>query len=419
MNRVIIVVIYLLLCTNLFAQYTKIYTEQFQTLRIDNNEGLPQFPIIKLNSTDKLFFSFDYLTHEYNRFTYKIEHCTYDWKTTSELFESEYLISARNEEVIEDYQESFNTSLQYTHYKFQIPNKDTRLLLSGNYKLTLYVENEDSEPEIVAETYFYVVDPKVNIQSKVSGNTDIDWNKNHQQLDLEISTKGLQIRDANEEIKVYVLQNNRWDTAVRLPHPTTTTNDKIIWEHCRSLIFGAGNEYRKFEILSTRYPGLRVEKIRWFSPYYHVALYTDSPRRHYIYDEEQNGISVIRSENGNNPEVEAEYVYIHYSLEGDYLPNHTIYVNGNWNMEGFIPRYKMKYNFDTGIYEASILQKMGYYNYQYLAVENSMPTIGSSNPFEGNFFQTENEYTILVYYNKKGERYNQLVGFQNFSYLPK
>ena len=419
MNRVLIVAIYLLLCTSLYAQYSKIYTTQIRTLRIDNEDGLPKFPIIQLNSTDRLLFSFDYLTHEYNRFTYKIEHCTYDWETTAELFESEYLVSASNEEVIEDYQESFNTTLQYTHYQFQIPNRDTKLLLSGNYRLSIYIENEEGEPNKVVETYFYVLDPKVNIQSKVSGNTDIDWNVSHQQMDLEVSTKGLQIRDVNEDIKVYVLQNNRWDTAVKLPQPTMTTSDKIIWEHCKNLIFDAGNEYRKFEMLSTHYPGLRVDKIRWFSPYYHVALYTDTPRKNYLYDEEQNGISVIRSENDNNSAIEAEYVYIHYLLAADYLPNHTVYVDGNWNREGFTPKYEMKYNFETGIYEASILQKMGYYNYQYLDVDNSHPTQGKTGPFEGNFFQTENEYTILVYYSKRGERYDQLVGFLNFSYQPK
>ncbi len=408
----------LLLSCHMQAQYNKLYNSKIQTLRIDKEGTLCKFPILQLHQNNQLIFSFDYLTHEYNRFTYKVEHCDYNWQVTSDLFESEYLVSAGNEDIIDDYQQSLNTSLQYTHYQLKLPNPDLKILLSGNYKLSIFVEEDNNEPKLLAETFFYVVEPLVSIKARPTTNTDVDWNDKHQQLDLEISTNNLQIRDLSEEIKVIVLQNNRWDCAVFSPKPTTVTNNRLLWEHCKELIFPAGNEYRKFEMLSTHYPGYRIDKIRWIPPYYHAALYQDSPRKNYIYDEDQNGLSVIRSENGYDPNTEAEYVMMHYYLESEYLENCSVYIDGLWNTEGFTPKTEMTYNFESKTYEKSILQKMGYYNYQYVAVNNRNSLL-ESNLLEGNFFQTENEYTILVYYQKKGERYDQLIGYYNFSYRPK
>ena len=112
------------------AQYSKLYNSNIQTLRIEKDGKLCKFPLLQLHQDDQLNFSFDYLTHEYNRFTYKVEHCDCNWQVTSDLFESEYLVSAGNEDVIDEYQQSLNTSLQYTHYHLNIPNSDLKIVYS-------------------------------------------------------------------------------------------------------------------------------------------------------------------------------------------------------------------------------------------------------------------------------------------------
>lgn len=400
------------------AQYSKVFTDKIQTFRIENNKGLTEVPIIQLKSNDYLNISFDDLQHEYQRYIYRIEHCSYDWKTSDELFESDYLASAGNAEVIDDYQQSLNTSVLYTHYQFTIPNANCRPLLSGNYRLTIYTEDEDNELRPVVESYFYVVDSQVNIQAEATTNTDIDWNKEHQQLSISINMNDLQFRDLRSELKIHVLQNQRWDMLVTNPTPTYIMGSNVIWDHCRELIFKAGNEYRKFEMLSTRYPGMHMESMKWFRPYYHATLFPDAPRRNYLYDEDQNGLSVVRSETSGNAGTESDYVFTHYCLETDYIPDYKIYVNGTWTHGGFTPQYEMKYNFEAGAYEADILQKLGYYNYLYLAVNPSNGKRGETAPIEGDFFQTENEYTIFAYYRKTGERYDKLVGIKRLSFRP-
>ena len=153
------------------------------------------------------------------------------------------------------------------------------------------------------------------------------------------------------------------------------------------------------------------ESVRWFDPYYHYTLQTDYPRRNYLYDEDRNGQSVVRYEGAGDADTEADYVMTHFVLNMPQLStDQDVYVSGQWTSLGFVPQYKMHYNAANECYEANILLKCGYYNYQYLCADKSNPQVGSTNPIEGNYFQTENEYDILVYYRPAGSRYWQMVG---------
>jgi len=392
---------------------TTLLSQSLKTLRLAVDGDAERFPVIKLDGSEELEVSFDDLTHEYRRYTYRIEHCTYDGEPTTELFESDYVSALADEEVIDDYEPSLNTTVLYTHYSLTIPNTHVRPLLSGNYRLTISAEDENGDNKPVLQTYFGVVDTKAGLRPTCTTNTEIDWNDAHQQIELRIDCAGLSLRDAEEELKTIVLQNRRYDNAVIATPPTAQNVNTLIWEHDPHLIFKAGNEYRKFEFLSTRYPGMHGDNMRWFTPYYHYALQTDSRRKSYLYDEDRDGLSLVRWESSGDPDTEADYAYVHFSLAS--LPDmgHTYYVNGRWATTGFSPEYEMTYNAQSECYEANILLKAGYYNYMYLATDNASsvwPAMGKTEPAEGDFYQTENEYTFLAYYRPTGARYWQLVG---------
>lgn len=399
----------------LFAQpgRTTLISPNLKTLRLAVDGDAERFPVIKLDGSEELEVSFDDLTHEYRRYTYRIEHCAYDGEPTTELFESDYVSALADEEVIDDYEPSLNTTVLYTHYSLAIPNTHVRPLLSGNYRLTISTEDENGDIKPVLQTYFGVVDTKAGLRPTCTTNTEIDWNEAHQQIELRIDCGGLSLRDAGEELKTIVLQNRRYDNAVIATPPTAQNGSTLIWEHDPHLIFKAGNEYRKFEFLSTRYPGMHGDNIRWFDPYYHYALQTDSRRKSYLYDEDRDGLSLVRWESSGDADTEADYAYVHFSLAS--LPDqlHTYYVNGRWATTGFSPEYEMTYNARSECYEANILLKAGYYNYMYLATDNTSsvwPARGKTEPAEGDFYQTENEYAFLAYYRPAGARYWQLVG---------
>lgn len=391
---------------------TPLFDAQIKTLRLMVDGDAERFPVIKLDGSERLEVSFDDLTPEYRRFTYRLEHCGYDGEPSDELFESDYVSAVADEEVIDDYEPSLNTTVQYTHYRFTLPNAHVRPLLSGNYRITVSVEDGDGGMKPVVQTYFGVVDTKVSLRATCSGDTEIDHFAAHQQVGLRLDCSGLVLRDAGEEVRVRVMQNRRTDNAVIAPPPTSQMGGVLLWEHCPAFIFPAGNEYRKFELLSTRYPGMHGESVRWFEPYYHYTLQSDAVRKHYLYDEDRNGLSLVRWEGSGDPDTEADYVVTHFSFSALPDAGREFYVSGRWASTGLTPEYKMEYNAQTGCYEASLLLKAGYYNYMYLAAglpASQYPPHGLTAPAEGDFSQTENEYDFLVYYRPAGARYWQLV----------
>ena len=396
-----------------YAQPGRIHISKpsIHTVRLTVDGNVENFPVLTLKSNETLQLSFDDLTHEYVRYTYKIEHCDYEGQTSDELFESDYLYSVADEEVIEDYQPSQNTTVLYNHYSLSIPNTRIRPLLSGNYRITVSDEDEDGNERKAFVCYFGIVDKKVGIQAQCSTDTEIDHNDSHQQLSLKLDCSNLTLRNAQEEVKLLVMQNRRLDNAIIGIPPTSQNGNMLLWEHSRDLIFDAGNEYRKMEILSTRYPGMHGESIRWFDPYYHYTLMTDYPRKNYLYDEDRNGLSVVRYESSGDADTEADYVMVHFSLDTPPLTDgQSVYVSGRW-AAGLSPIYKMRYDEERQQYVADLLLKCGYYNYMYLTTSHTEPYVGHTDAnIEGNFFQTENEYDLLVYYRPTGTRYWQLVG---------
>lgn len=403
------------------AQRSQILTDQIRTLRVEAQGADRKLPVIELGTNERLHVSFDDMTHEYRRFTYRVEHCGWDWKPTDGLFESEYLVAAADEEVIDGYEQSMNTSVHYTHYAFSLPNDRMKPTISGNYRIIISAEDEEGDPVPVAIAFFSVVEPAVSIAATVSTDTEIDRNNKHQQLSMSVNWGNLQPRDARTQLKAVVLQNGRWDNAKMAPPPSFTTGNALLWDHNKALIFPAGNEYRRFEMLSTSYPGLGLESTVWYAPYYHATLFPAEQRRNYIYQEDQNGKCVIRNDGAfaDSPDTESDYLLTHFRLETEQISGTEIYINGDWTHGLFTPEYRMEYNASENAYEATLLLKEGYYSYQYLTVSGTTPLTGLTEPVEGDYYQTENEYEILVYYRNTTDRYDRLVGYLSVSSRPK
>ena len=228
-----------------YAKNSIIHSQRIKTVQaIVNNDWLSP-PIMVLKSNDILRISFDELSHDYHSFKYHIQHCGTDWSESDDLFESDYL-EGFNDNAIENYQNSINTTILYTHYKFEIPNDKCRLKLSGNYKLTIY--DEDNNNEIMFETMFMVVDPQMSVELKATTNTDIDINESHQQLSIYLNYNKLPVTNHEEQIFTVITQNNNQHTKVICPEPNIITGKGLIWDHNKNLIFNAGNEYHKYEI---------------------------------------------------------------------------------------------------------------------------------------------------------------------------
>lgn len=400
----IIIALSALAATNSFAQYNEIKSENIASLQVVAGNNWLSMPIATLNG-EAINISFDDLTHEYHRYAYRLQHCEADWSVSEGIFESDYCEGFADGSTIDDIEESLNTNTLYTHYRLSIPNENCRIKMSGNYRLTVYDENEG---DTVFTACFMVVEPLVKTSMAVTTNTDIDTNKAHQQVAAEINYSALGITNPNAELYTVVMQNGRWSTARVNAAPQYQTGSGLRWEHNRNYIFNGGNEFHKFEILDVTHPTLGIENVGWDGKNYHAQIWTDLPRPSYVYDEDANGSFYIRnSDNIENDRI-SEYVTVHFRLQAP-RQNGRVFVNGVWTNDRFIPRYEMTYNEQTKLYEAYIPLKQGYYSYQYLTMHDD----GTLHPVstEGNFYQTENSYQMLIYYKGIGQRTYRLVGY--------
>ncbi len=362
-------------------------------------------PVMELGSDDEMVIGFDELSHNFHRFVYKLERCEWDWTVTDGLFESDWL-EGFNDIPIEDYQNSINTTVLYTHYQLTIPNDQCRLKMSGNYRLTVY--DEDNYNQKVLQVEFYVVENLMNIGVEVTTNTDVDHNVSHQQLSMSVTYNDLRVNRLDEQLHTVVMQNWREELARNDVRPNYINTRGLAWEHNKALIFDAGNEYHKFEVLDVSHTTMGLDRIGWDGKNYQAWPFTATERRNYLTDKDADGAFIIRNSDNREIDYTCDYVWINYTLQAPYQGE--LYINGHWTTDADRENYHMLYDGASKLYRAHILQKQGYYSYEFVTAD------GKTAPSEGNFYQTENRYQVLVYYKETGGRSWQLVGFRGVEF---
>ncbi|MBO4810748.1 MAG: DUF5103 domain-containing protein [Prevotella sp.] len=398
----------LLPATAVFAGH-RLLALNFKSLQVVLNDDWRALPVMKLGSDDVLHIGFDELSHNVHRLVYHLEPCNPDWTPCEGLFESDWL-EGFNDRPIEDYEKSLNTTVLYTHYSMQLPNDDTRLRMSGNYRL--HIIDEDDDDRTVAIIELRVVEPVADMSIGVTTNTDVDLNVSHQQLSMNLRYGPLRVVNAAEQIQTIVMQNGREDNMKVNVRPNYVTTQGMQWEHNRQLIFDAGNEYRKFEVLDPSHPTFGLAHMTWdeSTRTFHAVPFVAEPRRSYIYDEDADGAFVLRNEDRDDeaPFI-SDYVYVHYKARPvRHYADARIVVDGRWAVEP-MENYVMTYDETDQSYNVVVMQKLGYYNYQLLMVDLDGNT--HTLPEEGSFFQTENRYQAFVYYREVGGRSWRLVAF--------
>ena len=391
---------------------TEILRDDIKSLEVKVNGTLISTPYIELDGENLLEITFDALHRSGGRFAYSVIHCDADWKKSA-LIPIEYMRGFQHV-TIEDFANSISTTTHYTNYKLLLPNEDTQFMVSGNYAIQVY--EEDSPDRIVFTACFSVVEPLIEIDASISGNTDIDFNKEHQQVEFTINKKDLVINHPQTDLKIFVSQNNNHNDVRTNLQPMAIINKQLQYRHNRDLIFEAGNEFRRIEFLTHRYEGMGVEEISFHSPYYHVTLVQERLRanRSYLYDQDQNGRFFVRCSGCEDPDTEGDYYIVHFSLASEFMTDGNVHISGDLFNNIIDNKSLMEYNIEARAYEKSVMLKTGLYNYQYVFVEDGESKT-SSGRTEGNFFETENEYTIAVYFRPIGERYDRLIGVKNIS----
>lgn len=391
------------------AQNNKILANNIASLSVMAGENWLGMPVTSLGG-EPIRINFDELSHDYHRYTYRIEHCDADWTPSEGLFASDYIQGFYDDNTIDDYQQSLSTYQLFTHYSLTIPNDKLRLTMSGNYRLTVLDDNNDDKPVLVA--CFMICENTAGIKFRVITDTDADINGRHQQLNMEVSYGNLDVTAPQEQLHTVVLQNHRWDNAVYNPRSQFTMRDGLRWEHCRELIFLAGNEYHKFETLDPTHTTMGLASVGWddVNSQWHAYVEPDYPQKNYTYDVDANGSFLIRNSDNTDNATMSDYILTHFELHAPRQKG-QVYLSGVWTNGELTPQYEMKWNDETQVYENTVMLKQGYYSYRYLVL-NSDGTLSSISS-EGNFFETGNRYDVLLYFRAPGDRADRLVGYSH------
>ncbi|MGB8492315.1 MAG: DUF5103 domain-containing protein [Bacteroidales bacterium] len=386
-----------------------IFNDKIKTVQLYKEGWNLSYPIISLNSDEKLLLNFDLLGNTMETYYYTFIHCDKDWNK-SDIFPNDYL-DGFPENPIEDYKVSFNTTVNYIHYRLSFPNDRVQIKLSGNYILLVYPVDTPDKP--VLSQRFIVSEDAVTIDVDTHRpRMTRDLNTN-QQVDFTVGYKGIDINDPYLDIYAFILQNGRWNDAKYNLKPEFYGNNELRYSALSDKnIFPGGNEYRYFDIKSIRYQSEYVRKIDFLISNYNVYL-TPSDNREfkpYFYWEDFNGKYYIAVQEEKNPDTDADYVYVYFTLPSAFpLPGGKMYVSGALNNWSFDSNNVMTYNPDDAAYECVMLLKQGWYNYEYVFRPDGVD-LTTATKFEGNHYETENDYIVLIYYRNPMERYDRLLG---------
>jgi len=419
-HRIIVVFFFFaVLCSNAqenkFYYENAVYREYIKTVQMYRAGFDLSHPVLTLSEDAQLLFKFDDLSDEPKDYYYTVIHCDASWNE-SYISQTEY-INGFPENPLTDYKLSFNTTFNYTNYQILLPNDNMKFNYSGNYVLVVYEDN-DKEKVIITQR-FYIVEPKVDIQGSVRRATNDPFQGSNQEIDFVITHNDVLIENPLKDVKVVLMQNGRWDNAIRNLKPLFIRQNRLEYDYQRENVFQAGNEFRYFDNRSNKFNGENIASTDFHRPYFHKTIMKDEVRanKDFFQYKEMNGKFTVESQDREvrDPDTECDYTFVHFTL-----PLPSILLGGSVNVFGALTGWnanksnEMTWNFNTSAYELTLLLKQGYYNYQYVYVPQGATSADHTN-IEGSFWETENDYLLFVYYSDYSARYDRLVGFRLFN----
>jgi hypothetical protein len=387
----------------------KVYDAEIHTVMLYTAGWELAMPVIELGSSQQLNLRFDDLSKERRNFGYTVLLCDREWKIST-LSPLEYLSGFENGTIRES-ATSFNTTFDYMHHSLLFPEEDNRLLMSGNYALVVYdAENPD---KIILTRRFYVTERAVQIEAKIKQPAYGIEKETGQQVEVVVLNNELEIRDPLNEVMVVIKQNGRDDQVIVMNKPYSIFPGRLEYVDPDQGIFQGGNEFRSLDIKSMKYQTENMAAIDFQNPYFHIIMKPDEDcgGKPYFNKTDLNGGFFIDREKSIDKHTDADYIFVHFNLA---IPPvyawDDIYVTGafcDWNKQEV---NKMKYNNTTNRFELTLLLKQGLYDYCFASVDRETKQINEY-ALEGSFYETENDYTVFVYFHDGNLNHDRIVGY--------
>ncbi|WP_295118704.1 DUF5103 domain-containing protein [uncultured Chitinophaga sp.] len=387
-----------------------VYMSNIKTVKLNRSGDYLAAPIITLTGGEKLSLGFDDLDATPKNYFYTIVHCNADW-TRSNFNTFDYL-NGFVENRIQTSRFSRLTLQRYLHYSVDFPNANCTPLKSGNYILKVYMNSDTSQ--LAFTRRFLVVDSKAGLSGFISTPINPKFFKTHQKVNFSINTKALNINNPFNQVKVVILQNNRWDNAITGIKPMFVKPDGLEYNAENDCLFPAGKEWRWMDLRSLRLQTERVARAEYGKTGTEIWAQPDPERGNarYFYIKDINGKFFPGSlDNTYDANTEGDYTKVNFVFPSkDPYVGYDLYIFGELTNYERNESNKLIYNGTRQAYEGSLFLKQGFYNYVYGLIDRANNNTFSTEYTEGDWWETENDYTVLVYYRSLGGRGDELVG---------
>jgi hypothetical protein len=413
MKRVVLILFILGSLHTLASNENEISNDHVQTVLLSRTGGIYNpSPIFPLSGEYKLNLMFDYMLPENQFFQYTFYHCDANWEQT-DLEQNEYLDGNFVNE-ISDFKFSTNTLQKYVNYNLTFPNDEIKFTKSGNYVLKVFTNF--NQEELVLVRRFMIVDYKTKVVATAQGATNPKDRFYKHEIDFEVDYKDFIIPNPFTDVKAVILQNNSWMNAVTNLNPLFVNNNKLSFNYEDKNLFDAGSEFRFFDIRTLRFFSNNVRK-KFIDTLTNVVLNPDELKGHltYLRQIDYNGKRVVQNTDGRNVAEEGDYAIVHFFLKaGNEIKNRDVYIYGELSDWRIQEDFKMTFIPEKSGYYKSVKLKQSYYNYQFVTFDEETKKL-EYDFTEGNHFQTENDYTVLIYHRNQMFDYDELIGMAETS----
>lgn len=397
-----------------FAQIPDaVYSPKIKTALLYRTGNQLTPPIIPLGAVGALELHFDDLDANIKSYSYTYQLCNADW-TPAILSQFDY-VTGFSQQRITNYRVSSIAFTRYTHYTATLPDRNSIPSRSGNYILKVFLNGDTSK--LIITKRMMVVDESSTITAQVQQPFNGQIFRTHQKIQFKVALNAkLNVVNQFQQINVVIMQNYRWDNAVTNIRPSFFARNVLEYNTENDAVFAAGKEWRWLDLRSLRFQSDRIERAKYNNTSTDVFVKPDANRssQRFNFFKDNNGMFTIETTESVNPWWQADYANVNFTfVPGNNVPfpDKDVFIVGQLTDYNLNDSAKMVFNTEKGAYERSLFLKTGYYDYCYATIDKKDPKRKASFEFtEGNYWESENLYTILVYYRSLGGRADELVG---------
>ena len=400
----IILILAFLFTTTSFASEPIIKSLQYFA-----NNKVTNLPVLRMGSSDKLNISFDVESKREPSFNIVFKFCDSEWEPYDNLLlegigeNTYYNVTTERLPITKEGAEYYVSE--------SFPNRDIKFNNSGKWMFFI-VDNFDDE--IVYDWgKFYVVENLINLKTEIKNwrrEGSISSNNANDRV-INLKTR-FSLPDSISPFRVNhieIVKNLEIDFPTIIEKDAFATNRGYEWDGANNFEFVVrdlepGNEYRQVNLRD-------IDK-------YKMPL----TRAHFDGIEYSRFYKLgVRDFNGGFKLMDKQNEYSDYLVATfEFKPHEEIYddifIVGSFTNWEVLPWFKL--NLEDEIYSINLELKRGIYDYQYVSgyIDDEIVEDIDWRLFEGNFWDTENVYSIFLYYKspEKGE-YDKIIGFKQIA----